>query len=148
MSDEDLARRAHRALEGLPPLKAPATLEARVLAAIAAHAALPWWRQSFREWPMTARLGFVLVSLLIVGLSVQRGTGASLSAAPAEWLARGDAVVAGFGGLFALAGRLIPAGWWITALGVGAVLYASLFGLGAALYRLFYLRPLPKGGMP
>ena len=148
MSHDDLERLARRALEGLPPLKAPAALESRVLAAIAARAALPWWRLSFREWPSPARLGFVLVSLVLVGLTVQLGTGARFSAAPAEWLERGETIVAGFGGLFALLGRLLPAGWWTAVLGVGAVLYASLFGLGAALYRLFYLRPLPKGGMP
>jgi len=50
--------RIGRLLRQLPDRRAPAGLEARVLAEIARRAALPWWRTSFTHWPAAARVSF------------------------------------------------------------------------------------------
>ncbi len=50
-------------LRALPPLRAPAALQTRVFAELARRQALPWWRQSFRDWPMAAQFGFALLAL-------------------------------------------------------------------------------------
>ena len=59
-----------RQLRDLPLRRAPATLEARVLAAIAAgdlqpvavRDAAPWYRRSFRHWPLPVQIAFALLS--------------------------------------------------------------------------------------
>jgi len=50
-----LAKRVDAELRALPLVRAPAALQARVLAELARRQALPWWRQSFRDWPMAAQ---------------------------------------------------------------------------------------------
>jgi hypothetical protein len=41
----------------------------------------------------------------------------------------------------ALLAGAIPAAWLYGSLTAGALLYAALFGLGAAAYRILYLKP-------
>jgi uncharacterized membrane protein YcfT len=43
--------------------------------------------------------------------------------------------------LAALIARAVPTIWLYEGMAIGAVLYAALFGLGAALYRTLYLQP-------
>ena len=45
----------HRALRELPAERAPAELEARVLAALQARRRLPWWQAGWRSWPVVPR---------------------------------------------------------------------------------------------
>jgi hypothetical protein len=59
-----LERLASAQLRQLPSLRAPAALEARVLAAIALQAS-PWYARSFRHWPLWARAGFVLLAAAV-----------------------------------------------------------------------------------
>jgi hypothetical protein len=62
-----------RQLRELPMRRAPASLELRLLAAIAAgdlrpvpvRAAAPWYRSSFRRWPLLAQIAFALVSVAL-----------------------------------------------------------------------------------
>ena len=61
-SPEDLEKFIHQTLRALPARRAPHSLESRVRAAIAARAALPWWRQSFARWPLAARVAFFIGS--------------------------------------------------------------------------------------
>lgn len=55
-------------LRQLPPVAAPTTLVPRVLAAIQARAARPWWRQSWWNWPWVAQAALLLLALTIVSL--------------------------------------------------------------------------------
>jgi hypothetical protein len=141
---EQLERLIHHTLRDLPARRAPRSLESRVLAALAQRAALPWWRQDFAHWPMTARAAFLLGSLGVVLLvtGVLTGVDASTFA---------DAFGSRFAGLENLThlagsvtdaigaiGRNLPLLWVYAALGVFVAMYAALFGLGAAAYRTLY----------
>ncbi len=65
MPNDPFEQPVHQLLRSLPERSAPTTLEARVLAAIAARAALPWWRRPVTQWPSLWRGLFLCVSLLI-----------------------------------------------------------------------------------
>jgi hypothetical protein len=72
---EKLEASIHRVLRNLPDRKAPAGLEARVLAELGRRASLPWWRKSFAFWPSAVRAGFfagsgVAAALVVAGLFV------------------------------------------------------------------------------
>ncbi len=139
--EEKLERFVHQALRDLPPRRAPASLESRVMAALERRATLPWWRQSFAHWPAAARLAFVAASAVLVGLALWLMPGfdrAQIDASLAPqfaWLetARGiaDSVV-NFGAL--LVRGISPAWFYGGAIAIVA-LYAALFGLGTAAYR-------------
>jgi hypothetical protein len=49
------------------------------------------------------------------------------------------------GNLITLLARTLPVTWLYPGIVVCAVLYAVLFGLGAAVYRTLYLQPLNDG---
>lgn len=133
-----------RVLRDLPPRPAPPSLEARVQAELARRVALPWWRKSFRHWPMFARMGFVVVSALVVAGTAWISSGLG-------WAHLKTAFAAEIG-WFEAAGRLfattsdvahtlvgsIPPLWLYGGLAIIAALYLALFGLGAAAYRALY----------
>jgi hypothetical protein len=50
-------------------------------------------------------------------------------------------LVGSAGNLVALLARIVPPAWAFAGIAVGALLYAVLFGLGAAGYRTLYLQP-------
>jgi len=143
---EKLERLIHRTLRSLPDLRAPHTLEARVLAAVAARAALPWWRQPFPAWPFAARAIFVLLSATVATGLVWLGMSGGLPDVAQLW-AR---ISAPFGELSALAAsvanfteivtRAIPPLWLYGGIALVATLYTTLFGLGAAAYRTLYVQ--------
>ncbi len=142
-----------QALAGLPPRRAPGTLESRVSNELARRALLPWWRVSFANWPVAARVMFILVCAVLVAATILGGVSAYLgdrsfnevSAAVLAWAHPFLTVVSSAGGLLALLVRVIPPLWLYGTLGVGAFLYVTLFGLGAAAYRTLYLRPSSAG---
>lgn len=148
--DQDIERHVHAALRALPARRAPATLEARVLAEIERRQALPWWRYSFGTWPPAARVGFVVASVVLAlavmlfGPAPQR----ALDALPAHPLmampgaSQVEALLASVAVLRSAALHTIPASWLTLALLAGTLLYALLFGLTAAVYRGLYL-PAP-----
>ena len=143
----------HRTLSGLPPRRAPSTLESRVANELARRAQLPWWRASFANWPVGARVMFVLVCAVLVAVTILGGVSAYLgdrsfdeaSAVLLSWAHPFLTVVSSAGGLVALLAHVIPPLWLYGTLGVGAFLYVTLFGLGAAAYRTLYLRPTSAG---
>ena len=69
MTDWNLEQLVDRELKRLPQPRAPHTLMARVLAAVAAMPALPWYARPWRRWP----LGWQLTSAAVV-LTVLVGT--------------------------------------------------------------------------
>lgn len=144
---EELEQFIHRTLRSLPDRRAPRSLEARVLTAIAARQALPWWRQSFVHWPLAARGAFLLVSAVLAAAFVALGLRLAGDVQPAAMLeqplgvmAQARAVAAGIGDFGALVLRSIPPLWIYGLLAFVATLYAALFGLGAAAYRSFFVQ--------
>jgi len=147
-SPEELEKLIHQTLRSLPDRRAPRSLETRVLAAIAARAALPWWKQSFAQWPAVARVGFLIFSagLIKVGLlaavwAMAGFDGAQFTNAFATqfaWIDRISAVIGGIGDFCSLVFHSIPTLWLYGGLALFAGIYAALFGLGATAYRALY----------
>jgi hypothetical protein len=74
MDAPDRDRRLHdlidQAVRAIPPRSAPASLERRVLAELERRAAAPWWRKDFLQWPVAARLFFLIASAGLIRLVV------------------------------------------------------------------------------
>ena len=138
----------HRELRALPLRKAPRTLEARVLAAIEHQAAVAWYHKSWSYWPAAIRAAFLVVATAVAGgfmgafylMSSGVDTGALVESASAKlglftklyhaavWTA--DLTATAFGS--------IPPLWLYGGAALIAALYATFFGLGAAVYRTLY----------
>lgn len=142
---QDLEKLIHQTLRALPDRAAPRSLEQRVLAAIAARQALPWWRQSFIHWPLAARGAFVVLSAVLAAAILAgyfRASGevqsASLFAGPLAAWARLQAFGGAMSDLGGVIWRSIPSWWIYGAFAFAATMYAAFFGLGAAAYRTFF----------
>ena len=148
--DDRLERLLSSTVRTLPARRAPHTLESRVLEEVARRAAQPWWRRSFGHWPTVARAGFVaacgaLVGITLLGGSWMPATIRSLQesgALPSAWLQEAAAITGTLANLCASLVQAIPPLWLSLSLAAAALLYAFLFGLGVAAYRLLYLQPL------
>lgn len=143
--NDPLERLIDAAVRDLPPRRAPVSLEARVFAELQRRAQLEWYQRSYADWPIWARVVFVLGSIGI-GSALVRACGwffggvqsstalsgltSSISPAAASVKAMADAL-----GFIA---HSIPSLWIYGALAVIGVLYATLFGIGAAAYRTLY----------
>ena len=149
LSDADvrLAHLVDQALEEQPTPRAPADFAARVLTALERDAARPWWRRSVREWPLPARAAFaaagcaLLVLLLAWPLSGSflPRTGAGLNATLIQHAPLYHAVAnasATLGHTVTALANAIPGPLLRNGLLLGALLYATLFGLLALLLRL------------
>jgi hypothetical protein len=148
LPEEDrLERLLADTMRGLPARPAPHSLESRVLEELARRASQPWWRRSFGHWPAFARVGWVTACGVLTGITLLGGPWTTAvgslqgTGAMSAWI-RHAAVIAGtVANLFASLVNAIPASWLWPGLAVAALLYAFLFGLGAAAYRLLYLQP-------
>lgn len=138
-----LEQQVSRLLSNLPLRRAPATLEQAVLTEIERRALLPWYRRSFAQWPLPARLAFIVTSLLLLVLSVSvlAHSVPSFGALPMSWSRPAITGVNALFGSAAVMVRAIPPEWLYVGIGLGAVLYALMFGLGAFAYRTLYLTP-------
>lgn len=149
----DLESRVERLLRAAPTRRAPRSLEQRVLREIARREALPWWRRSFSRWPRFAQACLAVISILAIvavlgaDLSWPDGafTGGGMPAAAGSlliaWLEPARTLLETARNLDASVMRLVPTGWLYGAMAAAALLYAALFGLGAAAYRTLYLQP-------
>lgn len=152
-SEQKLERVLGQALQGLPLRRAPSSLESRVIGELQRRAAQPWWRASFTNWPVAARVAFVLTCAALIAATILGGVSAYLgdqslneaAAALLGWLNPLLTVLSSAGGLVALLIRVIPPIWLYGSLGLGVFLYVTLFGLGAAAYRTLYLQPSLAG---
>jgi hypothetical protein len=139
-----------RALRELPLRRAPATLESRVIGELERRAALPWWRRSFAHWPLPARAAFLVICGALISLAFIGGDTAvarlhflhDSGALSLSWAHQTGVLVGSAANLAALFTRTVPPAWLYAGIAVCAVLYAVLFGLGAAVYHMLYLRPL------
>lgn len=147
-SPEQLEKIIHQTLRSVPDRRAPHSLEARVMAAIAERAARPWWRQSYASWPVAVRCGFLLITgglmklalmatfWVMTDLNPVQYTGAL--ATPLTWIQQAQAMVGSLGNVCEALFRSIPSLWLYGGVAVVISLYVALFGLGAAAYRVFY----------
>lgn len=150
-SPEQLEQLVHRALRELPARRAPRALEARVLAELSRRAALPWWRKSFVHWPVPARAVFLLASVAVVKLVLMATVWAaagfdaaqvqSAFAQPVAWWGSAQVLVNATTSFCEVMLRSIPPLWLYGGLAFIATMYAALFGLGAAAYKLLRAQP-------
>jgi hypothetical protein len=146
-ADRRLEAAIDAALCGLPLRPAPPSLELHVLEELSRRAALPWWQRSFAGWPGFARVGFVLMCVVLLGLAFLGGVWAmqnlgspALGALSMPW-ARHLVALLGVAGELASLMRVVPPEWVYEGLAASVVLYAALFGLGITAYRTLYLDP-------
>jgi hypothetical protein len=142
---DSLERFIDSAVRDLPPRRAPASLESRVFAELQRRATLKWYQRSYADWPMWARMLFVL-ACIAVGSALVRGfswffggveSSTALSGITAQITPAAAAVKATVSALSFVA-HSIPSLWIYGVIAVVAVLYATLFGIGAAAYRTLY----------
>jgi hypothetical protein len=139
--DEMLERMLDQTLTALPLRPAPATLEARVLGELQRRAALPWWRRSFAHWPLPARAAFIALCAVSIGLALWGAAAAADVVLSLAWAREaGILLITGANLAASLSHAALPA-WLYGVIAVIALLYAFLFGLGAAVYRTLYLQP-------
>jgi hypothetical protein len=139
--EETLERRLDRTLRELPLRRAPPTLESRVLGELGRRAALPWWRRSFAHWPLAARAVFLAICGASIRVALLGSATAAAGVRSLSWAQQLGALAASGGNLAALLARMAPPLWVYEGIAVCGVLYAFLFGLGAAAYRTLYLEP-------
>jgi hypothetical protein len=150
--DREMEARLGRALRTLPQRRAPATLESRVLDALARRAPLPWWRRRFAEWPAAARVAFGVTSAVLVVLTVLAAAAAnanlgSLGASRAlstPMLHDASVFFVITRTLSVSLASILSSGWVLGCLIASAALYAALFGLAIAGYRTLYLNADPE----
>ncbi len=136
-----------RCLRDLAPRRAPATLEARVIAEIRRRADRPWWRREIAHWPGAPRAAVAAACAASAVLAWRAG--AWIVAVIGGLSGHGGAVAswtrAAAGGLAAIHATLLiatvdlPPVWACAGLLIAGGLYAALLGLGALAYRALYL---------
>jgi len=141
-SREALERLLDRKLRELPLRLAPRTLEIRVIRELERRAALPWWRRSFAHWPLPARVGFLVICGALISVALVGGATAVTGIRSLSWVRELGGLTASAANLVAALAGIQPPTWAYAAMAVCAVLYAILFGLGAAVYRALYLEPM------
>jgi hypothetical protein len=143
--EDRLERLLGDTLRHLPDGPAPHSLESRVLGELARRGAQRWWHRSFGLWPAFARVGLVTGCGALIGITLLGGpwTGVLSSfqdAATGSWIRHAAAMTGTVSNLAASFADAVPATWLLPGLAAVALLYAFLFGLGAAAYRLLYLQ--------
>jgi hypothetical protein len=146
--EKNLEAFIHRTLRALPERQAPATLEHRVLDALAARKTQPWWSRSFSRWPVPARLGFGAVSLSLVAALLVSGSFGSVGVSNILANLKSDlsparAVFHALSSLVVLCGDLfarIPSLYLYGGIAAIALFYVALFGIGTTAYRTFFAK--------
>jgi hypothetical protein len=153
LPEEDrLERLLDDTLRSLPSRPAPPGLESRVLGRLAQRASRPWWRRSFGHWPAFARVGWVTACAVLIGCTLLGGTllrgpwmttvdSLQRAGAAGAWIRHATMITGTVANLVGSLLDAIPATWVLLGLATATLLYAFLFGLGAAAYRLLYLQP-------
>lgn len=147
-SFDALAQLIDRTLRDQPPMSAPRTLEARVLAEIERRAAREWWREGFVRWPVGLQVAFVLASLVVVKFVVEGVVGLiaaikassmmSMLQAPLDGVRVLVDVLLSFVEVIGDVISAFPSQWLYLGVFVGMAAYAALFGMSAAVYRTLY----------
>ena len=146
LQEARLERLIHGVLREQPELRAPVSLEARVLEAIAGES-LPWWRSGFAQWPLGAKAAtfaaLVLVSKLTLDVVMWLFSNPTpVSSTVENTISRAKSTAGLFTSLLQVGQSLfnmIPTHWVTLALVFAASMYFVLFVLGATAYRTLYL---------
>jgi hypothetical protein len=148
MTPEELEQFISRQLRGLPPRKAPRSLESRVLAAIEHQASIAWYHKSWNYWPAAIRAAFLAVGTGVAGAAVTAfylmtqgidvNAVASEVGSRLEWVTKLVGVGAWIFNFTNYIISSIPPVWLYSGFAALAALYVAFFGLGAAAYRAFY----------
>jgi hypothetical protein len=140
---DNLEASVNRVLRSLPDRRAPAGLEARVLAEIARRASLPWWRQSFSHWPSSVRtvffVGSAAAAALIVSAIFAFGNNAGVAGVASEpfaWLRAFPNALSSTRHTLGEVAAAVPALWIYVGAAVIASLYGILGAIGATTYRV------------
>jgi hypothetical protein len=143
-----LERRIDALLRELPDVAAPASLEERVFARLAAQVALPWWRLGFGSWPLAARILFVPVAAAAAGLTllllsrIANGLETAPQLQAVQRAPSGLAALRGAGtSIWDLVTRTVPVEWLYGGAIGAAVLYLMFFSLSALAVRMLVLAP-------
>lgn len=138
--DPTLERVIHQELKRLPAVKAPARLSARVLEAVRARQALPWWQQSFWHWPSLARAVFLLL-VGFIAVSLTGGTWFASEVAADGTVAKTVAeYLSPLTNAFVVMWRSFLQTLALWALALAGVLYLICVGAGTLFVRLAYKR--------
>jgi len=145
---QQLEEELQRELQGLPELKAPQTLSRRIMGAIAARAALPWYKLPWEYWPTPLRVATLACLLTAFGgvcfASWQLTRAAGFSTAMQEVSQVFSGVVALWNALTAIVSALVVVlkhlnTAWLVAIGLSCALgYAACVGLGTMFYRIAF----------
>ena len=142
--DKQLEQAIHRELRKLPELSAPADLIPRVRAAIEVRARLPWWKKSWFNWPLPARVisGVAAFATVVLLASFSPGlwsaTTASASRLGETMLGLSpalDAMSALASAMVAVV-RSVNSTYLLIGFGVVAMMYAACIAAGTACFRI------------
>lgn len=144
---DSLERLIDGVLRDQPPRKAPASLEARVMARIQLQESASWRTAGFSRWPLAARFALLVALLAVAKLTVDLVVWLFSSDTPVTQTVESSVVWAKstatlFSTMVSLGHALLNAipSYWITlALVFSTGLYITLFVLGATAYRTLYL---------
>lgn len=146
--EQKLEHLLQKTLRELPPRRAPASLEQRVLAELGRRAALPWWRKSYAHWPLLARCAFLLSSAVIakavimstvwIMLGFESSSAAAAVATPVVWLLSFADLASSWVEFAGAVLSSVPRFWIYAGVVCLTAMYATLFGVGAFVYRLFH----------
>ena len=146
LQEARLERLIHGVLREQPPLRAPASLESRVLAALERES-LPWWRAGFAQWPLGAKAAMFAVLVLVSKLTLDAvmwlfSNSTPVSRTVESTISEARSTASVFASLLQVGQSLlnvIPTYWITVALVFAASMYFVLFVLGATAYRTLYL---------
>lgn len=125
-----------------PARRAPASLQERVFAQIAAQSS---WRKGFMHWPLAARVAFLVASagfikLALTGFMTVLDLVRASDVAGVDALHRTGEAVLTTVSLGEMVFHAIPPEWLYAGAAVGFMLYVVLFGLGTFVYRTLYVQ--------
>ncbi|HAB16185.1 MAG TPA: hypothetical protein PLX89_12840 [Verrucomicrobiota bacterium] len=145
---EPLAAWADHTLKQLPPRPAPKTLAPRVLAALARQRALPWYRQTWFQWPRHLQVFAGLVAAAVFGagiwfliphadtVSFELARQAAQQFEPVREVGVTAGILKTLGSALLLLVKSLN-GWALAGLlAVAAFIWSTTLGLGTACWRL------------
>lgn len=144
MHADDLEELIGRKLRSLPEPLAPPTLWPRVRAAVEEHLARPWYRRTWRDWPLALRAASLALAVgVLVGWPLA-GSAGLWSAAPGLVRSVGASVGGGAGALVTAVDALRHA--LVEPLAVYVVAFALVTGTAAAALGIALKQALTLGG--